>query len=61
MVAHDLNRTARIVLRINNSRLSKRLEGVLRDAFGDTLRVIDPAQHAAPHFVNAVSQAYEGQ
>ena len=60
MVAHDLNPTARIVLRINNSRISRRLEGVLRDAFGDTLRVIDPAQHAAPHFVNAVSQAYEG-
>jgi hypothetical protein len=32
---------------------------VLRDAFGDTLRVIDPAEHAAPKFVEAVGAAYE--
>ena len=37
----------------------QRLDRVLRSVFGDTLRVIDPSEHAAPHFVNAVSEAYE--
>ena len=28
------------------------------EVFGETLRVIDPSEHAAPHFVEAVSDAY---
>jgi len=59
MVAHELNPKARIVMRITNSRISRRLELVLRDAFGDTLRVIDPAEHAAPCFVEAVTTVYQ--
>ena len=58
MVVHELNPRARIVMRINNSRISQRLDRVLREAFGDTLRVIDPSEHAAPHFVEAVGVAY---
>ena len=54
MLAHELNPTARIVMRITNSRISRRLDAVLRDAFGATLRVIDPSEHAAPRFVEAV-------
>jgi Trk K+ transport system NAD-binding subunit len=54
MVAHELNPAARIVLRITNSRIASRLDRVLREAFGDTLRVIDPSEHAAPRFVEAV-------
>jgi Trk K+ transport system NAD-binding subunit len=54
MVAHELNPSARIVMRITNSRISRRLDAVLRDAFGATLRVIDPSEHAAPRFVEAV-------
>ena len=59
VVVHELNPRTRIVMRITNSRIARRLDGVLRDAFGDTLRVIDPAEHAAPKFVEAVSEAYE--
>ena len=58
MVAHELNPTARIVMRITNSRISRRLDAVLRDAFGATLRVIDPSEHAAPRFVEAVGVSY---
>jgi Trk K+ transport system NAD-binding subunit len=58
MAVHELNPGARIVMRINNSRISQRLDRVLREAFGDTLRVIDPSEHAAPHFVEAVGVAY---
>jgi hypothetical protein len=46
-------------MRINNSRISRRLDNVLREVFGDTLRVIDPSEHAAPKFVEAVGAAYE--
>jgi voltage-gated potassium channel Kch len=59
MLAHELNPRVQIVMRINNSRISQRLDRVLREVFGETLRVIDPSEHAAPHFVNAVSEAYE--
>jgi Trk K+ transport system NAD-binding subunit len=59
VVVHELNPRARIVMRITNSRIARRLDSVLRDAFGDTLRVIDPAEHAAPKFVEAVGEAYE--
>jgi Trk K+ transport system NAD-binding subunit len=58
MVVHELNPRARIVMRITNSRISRRLDRVLREAFGDTLRVVDPAEHAAPKFVEAVGSAY---
>ena len=58
MLAHELNPTARIVMRITNSRISRRLDAVLRDAFGATLRVIDPSEHAAPRFVEAVGVSY---
>ena len=54
MLAHELNPSARIVLRITNSRIAGRLDRVLREAFGDTLRVIDPSVHAAPRFVESL-------
>jgi Trk K+ transport system NAD-binding subunit len=59
MLTHELNPMVHMVMRINNSRISQRLDRVLRSVFGDTLRVIDPSEHAAPHFVDAVSEAYE--
>ena len=59
MLAHEINPAVEIVTRITNSRISRRLDGVLREAFGDTLRVIDPAEHAAPYFVEAVAVAYQ--
>jgi voltage-gated potassium channel Kch len=59
MVVHELNPRAHVVMRITNSRISRRLDRVLRDVFGQTLRVIDPAEHAAPYFVDAVTSAYE--
>lgn len=59
MLAHELNPRLRTVMRINNSRISRRLDNVLREVFGDTLRVIDPSEHAAPKFVEAVGAAYE--
>ena len=58
MVAHELNPSVRIVMRITNSRISRRLDAVLREAFGATLRVIDPSEYAAPRFVEAVAEAY---
>ena len=58
MVAHELNPTVRIVMRVTNSRVSRRLDAVLREAFGATLRVIDPSEHAAPRFVEAVGVSY---
>jgi Trk K+ transport system NAD-binding subunit len=58
MLVHEMNPAARIVMRISNSRISRRLDHVLRDAFGSTLRVIDPSEHAAPHFVEAITDAY---
>jgi Trk K+ transport system NAD-binding subunit len=58
MVAHELNPGVRIVMRITNSRISRRLDAVLREAFGATLRVIDPTEHAAPRFVEAITEAY---
>jgi hypothetical protein len=61
MLAHEINPAVEIVTRITNSRISRRLDGVLREAFGDTLRVIDPAEHAAPYFVEAVAVAYQPQ
>jgi voltage-gated potassium channel Kch len=57
MAAHEANPNARIVMRIANSRIAGRLDGVLRGAFGDTLRVVDPSAHAAPFFVDAVGAA----
>jgi voltage-gated potassium channel Kch len=59
MLLHELNPGVHTVMRINNSRISHRLDRVLREAFGETLRVIDPSEHAAPHFVDAVSTAYQ--
>jgi voltage-gated potassium channel Kch len=59
MLVHEMNPGVRIVMRINNSRISRRLDAVLREAFGETLRVVDPSEHAAPHFVEAVGVAYE--
>jgi hypothetical protein len=47
------------VMRINNSRISQRLDRVLGEVFGDKLRVIDPSEHAAPKFVEAIRVAYE--
>jgi voltage-gated potassium channel Kch len=61
MVVHELNPTVRVVMRITNSRISRRLDAVLREAFGATLRVIDPSEHAAPKFVEAISAAYEAE
>jgi Trk K+ transport system NAD-binding subunit len=60
MVVHELNPTVRIVMRITNSRISRRLDVVLREVFGETLRVIDPSEHAAPLFVDAVRASYTG-
>jgi len=48
----------RIVMRITNSRISRRLDAALHDAFGANLRIIDPAEHAAPLFVDAIAPAY---
>ena len=59
MLIHDLNPAARIVMRINNSRIARRLDGVLREVLGDCLRVIDPFEHAAPQFVEAIGGAYD--
>lgn len=59
MLVHDLNPAARIVMRINNSRIARRLDSVLRDVLGDALRVVDPFEHAAPRFVDAIAAAYE--
>ena len=59
MLVHELNPAARIVMRINNSRIARRLDGVLREALGDCLRVVDPFEHAAPQFVEAIGTAYD--
>jgi voltage-gated potassium channel Kch len=59
MLVHELNPGARIVMRINNSRIAGRLDGVLREVLGDCLRVIDPFEHAAPRFVEAIGKAYD--
>lgn len=58
MVIHELNPTARIVVRINNSRVASRLDSVLRQVLGESARVIDPFEHAAPYFVEEISAAY---
>lgn len=59
MLAHELNPSARIVMRVNNSRIAKRLDAVLREAIGDVLQVVDPFEHAAPQFVEAIGDAYD--
>lgn len=59
MLVHDLNPAARIVMRVNNSRIARRLDGVLREVLGDTLRIVDPFEHAAPLFVEAIGTAYD--
>ena len=59
MLVHELNPAARIVLRINNSRIAHRLDSVLREVLGDSLCVIDPFEHAAPRFVDAIGTAYD--
>ncbi|MDQ3439593.1 MAG: NAD-binding protein [Planctomycetota bacterium] len=59
MLVHELNPATRIVMRVNNSRVARRLDGVLREVLGDALRVIDPFEHAAPQFVEAVGAAYD--
>ena len=59
MLVHELNPTARIVMRVNNSRIARRLDGVLREVLGDALVVIDPFEHAAPQFVDAIGAAYD--
>lgn len=59
MLVHELNPDARIVMRINNSRIANRLDNVLRDVLGNSLCVIDPFEHAAPEFIRAISTAYE--
>ena len=59
MLVHELNPSAQIVLRINNSRIARRLDSVLREALGDCLRVIDPFEHAAPRFIDAIGDAYD--
>ena len=59
VLVHELNPSARIVMRINNSRIARRLDGVLREVLGDSLRVIDPFEHAAPQFVEAIGGAYD--
>jgi hypothetical protein len=46
-------------MRINNSRIARRLDAVLRETLGDALRVIDPFEHAAPQFVEAIGSAYD--
>jgi Trk K+ transport system NAD-binding subunit len=58
MLVHELNPKARTVMRISNSRISRRLDRVLHEAFRENLRVIDPSEHAAPRFVDAVTAAY---
>lgn len=58
MLVHELNPKARTVMRISNSRISRRLDRVLHEAFRENLRVIDPSEHAAPRFVDAVTTAY---
>jgi hypothetical protein len=59
MLVHELNPSAQIVLRINNSRIARRLDSVLREVLGDCLRVIDPFEHAAPKFIDAIGTAYD--
>jgi voltage-gated potassium channel Kch len=59
MLVHELNPSARIVMRINNSRVAGRLDGVLREVLGDCLRVIDPFEFAAPRFIEAIGDAYD--
>lgn len=59
MLVHDLNPGARIVMRVNNSRIARRLDGVLREVLGDKFCVVDPFEHAAPQFVDAVGAAYD--
>jgi len=59
MLVHELNPSTRIVMRVNNSRIARRLEFVLQEVLGDRLCVIDPFEHAAPQFVEAVSAAYD--
>ena len=59
MLVHELSPAARIVMRVNNSRIARRLDGVLREVLGDALRVVDPFEHAAPQFVEAVGAAYD--
>lgn len=59
MLVHELNPAARIVMRINNSRIARRLDGVLREVLGGTLHVVDPFEHAAPRFVEAIGSAYD--
>lgn len=61
MAIHELNATVRIVMRITNSRISHRLDKVLTEAFGETLRVIDPFEYVAPRFVEVVAEAYEAE
>jgi Trk K+ transport system NAD-binding subunit len=58
MLVHELNPNARTVMRISNSRISRRLDRVLHEAFRENLRVIDPSEYAAPRFVDAVTAAY---
>jgi Trk K+ transport system NAD-binding subunit len=58
MLVHELNPKARTVMRISNSRISRRLDRVLHEAFRENLRVIDPSEYAAPKFVDAVTAAY---
>jgi Trk K+ transport system NAD-binding subunit len=59
MLVHELNPVAQIVLRINNSRIARRLDTVLREVLGNNLHIIDPFEHAAPQFVEAVGTAYD--
>jgi voltage-gated potassium channel Kch len=59
MLVHELNPSARIVMRVNNSRVARRLDSVLREVVGDALRVVDPFEHAAPQFVDAIRAAYD--
>jgi Trk K+ transport system NAD-binding subunit len=59
MLVHELNPGARIVMRVNNSRIARRLDAVLREVIGDALQVIDPFEHAAPQFVDAIGAAYD--
>lgn len=59
MLVHELNPDARIVMRINNSRIASRLDNVLKDVLGNSFCVIDPFEHAAPQFIRAISEAYE--
>jgi voltage-gated potassium channel Kch len=59
MLVHELNPTAKIVMRINNSRIASRLDSVLKEALGDSLCVIDPFEHAAPQFIQAIGDAYD--